>query len=78
VGHAELGTSPLPGAQPYPGRAARVAALAKPMAVGVAAASVALCAGAVALLWFAPAQHPYGYDISGDLVVAACSRSPEP
>ena len=25
MGHAELGTSPLPGAQPYPGRAARVA-----------------------------------------------------
>lgn len=66
---AELGTSPLPGAQPYPGRAARVAALAKPMAVGVAAASAVLCAGAAALLWFAPAQHPYGYDISGDLVV---------
>jgi signal transduction histidine kinase len=37
--------------------------------VGVAAVSVALCAGTVALLWLAPAQHPYGYDISGDLVV---------
>jgi signal transduction histidine kinase len=55
--------------QPYPGRAAWAAALAKPAAVGVAAVSVALCAGAVALLWLAPAQHPYGYDISGDLVV---------
>jgi hypothetical protein len=64
-----LGTSSRPGMQPYPGRAARAAALAKPAAVGVAAVSVALCAGAVALLWLAPAQHPYGYDISGDLVV---------
>jgi hypothetical protein len=71
VGDAELETSPLLGAQPqpHPRRAVRVAALAKPMAVGVAAASAALCAGAVALLWLAPAQHPYGYDISGDLVV---------
>ena len=43
--------------------------LAKPAAVGIAAVSAALCAGAVALLWFAPARHPYGYDISGDLVV---------
>ncbi len=69
MGDAELGTSPLPGAQPNPGRAARGAALARPAAVGVAAVSVALCAGAVALLWLAPAQHAYGYDISGDLVV---------
>ena len=68
MGDVELGTSP-PGAQPYSGRAARGAALAKPAAVGVAAVSVALCAGAVALLWLAPAQHAYGYDISGDLVV---------
>ena len=64
-----LGTSPRPGRQPCPGRATRAAALAKPAAVGVAAVSVALCAAAVALLWLAPARHPYGYDISGDLVV---------
>lgn len=47
------------------------AGLAKPVAVGVAAVSVALCAGAVALLWLAPAHHPYGYDISGDVAVGS-------
>lgn len=70
MGDAELGASPLrPGVQRHVGRAARIAALAKPAAVGVAAVSVALCAGAVALLWLAPAHHSYGYDLSGDLVV---------
>ena len=70
----ELGASPLrPGALALiRGRAARVAALAGPMAAGgTAAASVALCAAAVALLWLAPAHHPYSYDVSGDLVVGS-------
>lgn len=61
----------MPVARPSASRAARDAVLAKPTAIGVAAASAALCAGAVALLWLAPAQHPYGYDISGDLVVGS-------
>lgn len=68
---AELGTSLPPGVQPRPVRVARAAVLAKPAAVSVAAVSVASCAGAVALLWLAPAHHPYGYDISGDLVVGS-------
>jgi signal transduction histidine kinase len=70
VGRAELGASPpQPGMQRHAGRGARAAALAKPAAVGVAAVSVVLCAGAVTLLWLAPAHHPYGYDISGDVAV---------
>jgi signal transduction histidine kinase len=32
---------------------------------------VALCAGAVALLWFAPSRHAYGYDIVDDVVVGS-------
>jgi signal transduction histidine kinase len=47
------------------------AALIKPTAIGIAALSVALCAGALALLWLGPAHHPYTYDISGDLVVGS-------
>lgn len=46
-------------------------ALAKLLAIGIAALSVALCAAAVALLWLAPAHHPYSYDVSGDLVVGS-------
>jgi signal transduction histidine kinase len=53
------------------GRAARGLALTKAAAVGVAVLSVALCAGAVALLSLAPAHHPYGYDLSGDLAVGS-------
>jgi signal transduction histidine kinase len=56
------------------GRAARgvvPVTFVKPAAVSIAALSVALCAGAVALLWFAPAHHAYGYDISGDVVVGS-------
>ena len=67
---ADLGASLLrPGVLRHRGRAAWVAALAGPAAVGIAAISVVLCAGAVALLWLAPAHHAYGYDVSGDLVV---------
>jgi signal transduction histidine kinase len=62
VAGTQLQSSPPRG----PGRTARGAALA---AVGVAVVSAGLCVGAVALLWLAPARHPYGYDISGDLVV---------
>ena len=46
-------------------------ALIRPAAVGIAALSVALCAGALVLLWLGPAHHPYNYDISGDLVVGS-------
>ena len=69
MGNPGLGMPLRPGAQASPGRVARGIALAKPTAIGIAAVSVALCAGAVALLRFAPPQHPYGYEISGDLVV---------
>lgn len=70
MGDADLGASLLrPGVLRHRGRAAWVAALAGPAAVGIAAISVVLCAGAVALLWLAPAHHAYGYDVSGDLVV---------
>src|SRR5450755_4748686 len=53
------------------GRTTWAAASAKPLAIGIAALSVALCAGAVALLWLAPAHHPYSYDVSADLVVGS-------
>jgi len=46
-------------------------ALTRPAAAGIAALSVALCAGALVLLWLGPAHHPYNYDISGDLVVGS-------
>jgi signal transduction histidine kinase len=69
VGAANL-ECPRPGQQ-HDGRAGRGAALITWAAVGIAALSVALCAGAVALLWLAPAHHAYRYDISGDLVVGA-------
>lgn|ERR1022692_1978236 len=52
-------------------RAARGFPLAKAAAVGIAVLSVALCAGAVALLSLAPAHHAYGYDLSGDLAVGS-------
>jgi signal transduction histidine kinase len=55
----------------HDGRAAWVPALIKPAAIGVAALSVALCAGTLALLWLAPAHHAYRYDISSDLVVGS-------
>jgi signal transduction histidine kinase len=69
VGDASL-EGPRPGQQ-HDGRARRGPALIKWTAVGIAALSVALCAGAVALLWLAPAHHVYSYDISGDLVVGS-------
>ncbi|MDQ2812380.1 MAG: hypothetical protein M3Z75_11025 [Actinomycetota bacterium] len=72
MGDARLELTPLrPGTRPYDGRAGWAAALAKPAALGIAAVSVALCGGALALLWLAPAHHPYSYDVSGDLVVGS-------
>lgn len=72
VGHARLERSPLrPGMQQDDGHAAWVPELIKPAAIGVAALSVALCAGALALLWLAPTHHAYTYDISGDVVVGS-------
>ena len=72
MGDAYLEKSPVrPGRRQHDGHAARVPALIKPTAIGVAALSVALCAGALALLWLAPAHHAYRYDISGDLVVGS-------
>ena len=53
------------------GRTTWAPASAKTLAIGIAALSVALCAGAVALLWLAPAHHPYSYDVYADLVVGS-------
>jgi hypothetical protein len=58
-------------AQRHSGCTAWAPALAKLLAIGIAALSVALCTAAVALLWLAPAHHPYSYDVSGDLVVGS-------
>ena len=72
VGDAHLETAPLrSGMRRRDGHSAWVPALVKPVAIGVAALSVALCAGALVLLWLAPAHHAYRYDISGDLVVGS-------
>jgi signal transduction histidine kinase len=72
VGDAHFETSPFgSGAQQGDSQATWAPALIKPAAIGIAVLSVALSAGAVALLRFAPAHHAYGYDISGDLVVGS-------
>jgi signal transduction histidine kinase len=72
VGDARLElTPPRPGTRPDDGRAGWAAGLIKPAAIGIAAVSVALCAGALTLLWLGPAHHPYSYDVSGDLVVGS-------
>jgi hypothetical protein len=72
VGDAHLETAPLrSGMRRRDGHSAWVPALVKPVAIGVAALSVALCAGALVLLWLALAHHAYRYDISGDLVVGS-------
>jgi hypothetical protein len=52
VGDARLElTPPRPGRRPDDGRAGWAAGLIKPAAIGIAAVSVALCAGALTLLW---------------------------
>ena len=72
MGDARLELTPLrPGARPYDRRAGCAAGLIKSAAIGIAAVSVALCAGALALLWLGPAHYPYSYDVSGDLVVGS-------
>jgi hypothetical protein len=72
VGAAHSETPPFAFDVPKNGsRTARAAVITKAAAIGIAILSVALCAGAVALLWLAPAHHAYSYDLSGDLTVGS-------
>ena len=71
MGDVRTETTPLGAGTGRDARAAALHARIKPAAIGVAAVSLALCAGSLVLLRFAPAHHPYRYDISGDLVVGS-------